>query len=127
MSSCDKEFTRRYSIERHRVIAHLDAITEELSSVILEEPPNGSDHDTEASNKNGSTDAQGSTDDDDSEDDADDDSSSDSQINTGDEDDNVWTSIGEVFWTPELDNIFDGKRLNRWRGHVSQWCPSSSL
>ena len=90
-------------MERHRVLAHPCADSEEDSSV-TEDPSEEIDPGTEISDSQRSTD---------------DNSSSDDQSNTDDEDDSVWTSIRELSWTPEIDDTFDNKKADLVEGGMS--------
>ena len=101
---CGKGFTRRYNMERHRVLAHPCADSEEDSSV-TEDPSEEIDPGTEVSDSQRSTD---------------DNSSSDDQSSTDDEEeDSVWTSIRELSWTPEIDDTFDNKKADLVEGGMS--------
>ena len=104
---CGKEFTRKFNMERHRVVSHGDSNSEADSEESF-------DHGTEASDEHDSSDEQESIavegdngDDDDSDDD--DYSSSDSQNSTDDEDDNdsVWSGIRDLSWTSKLLSTFN--------------------
>ena len=108
---CGKEFTRKFNMERHRIVSHGDSNSEADSEESF-------DHGTEASDEHDSSDEQesiadeGDNDDDDSDKDEDednDDSSSDSQNSTDDEDedDSVWRSIRDLSWTSKLLSAFN--------------------
>ena len=95
--NCGKEFTRKFNMERHRIVSHLDSNSEAHSEESF-------DHGTEASDEHDSSDEQESIadegdnddgDDSDEDEDKDGDSSSDSQNSTDDEDqdDSVWSGI----------------------------------
>ena len=110
---CGKEFTRKFNMERHRIVSHGDSNSEADSEESF-------DHGTEASDERDSSDEQESIadegdkgDDDDSDDeedeDEDDNSSSDSQNSTDDEgdDDSVWSGIRDLSWTSKLLSTFN--------------------
>ena len=110
---CGKEFTRKFNMERHRIVSHGDANSEADSEESF-------DHGTEASDERDSSDEQESIadegdkgDDDDCDDDEDEDeddnSSSDSQNSTDDEDDDdsVWSGIRDLSWTSKLLSTFN--------------------
>ena len=111
---CGKEFTRKFNMERHRILSHGDSNSEADSEESF-------DHSTEASDEQESSEQDsiahaGDNDDgDDSDRDEDDDgdSSSDSQNSTDDEDedDDVWSSIRDISWTSKLLSTFnEGKK-----------------
>ena len=102
---CGKDFTRMYNMERHRVVAHPCADSEEDSSV-TEDPIEDIDPGTEVYDSQRSTN---------------DNSSSDDQSSTDDEeeDDSVWTSMRELSWTPEIDDTFDNKKGELVEGGMS--------
>ena len=86
--NCGKEFTRKFNMERHRIVSHGDSNSEAHSEESF-------DHGTEASDEHDSSDEQESIadegdnddgDDSDEDEDKDGDSSSDSQNRTDDED-----------------------------------------
>ena len=108
---CGKEFTRKFNMERHRIVSHGDSNSEADSEESF-------DHGTEASDEHDSSDEQESIADDGDNDDGDDsdedededgDSSSDSQSSTDDEDedDSVWSSIRDLSWTSKLLSAFN--------------------
>ena len=111
---CGKEFTRKFNMERHRIVSHGDSNSEADSEKSF-------DHGTEASDEHDSSDEQesradegdngdGDDSDDDKEDEDDDDSStSDSQNNTDDEadEDSVWSGIRDLSWTSKLLSTFN--------------------
>ena len=110
---CGKEFTRKFNMERHRIVSHGDSNSEADSEESF-------DHGTEASDERDSSDEQESIadegdkgDDDDSDgdedEDEDDNSSSDSQNSTDDEDDDdsVWSGIRDLSWTSKLLSTFN--------------------
>ena len=106
---CGKEFTRKFNMERHRIVSHGDSNSEADSEESF-------DHGTEASDENDSSDEQESIADergndggDDSDGDEDGDSSSDSQNTTDDddEDDSVWSSVRDLSWTSKLLSVFN--------------------
>ena len=92
-------------MERHRVLAHPCADSEEDSSV-TEDPSEEIDLGTEVSDSQRSTD---------------DNSISDDQSSTDneEEDDSVWTSIREQSWTPDIHDIFDNKKAELVEGGMS--------
>ena len=111
---CGKKFTRKFNLERRRVVSHGDSNSEANSEESF-------DHGTEASDEHDSSDEQESIadegdngDDDDSDDDEegeddDDNSSSDSQNSTDDEDDDdsVWSGIRDLSWISKLLSTFN--------------------
>ena len=111
---CGKKFTRKFNLERRRVVSHGDSNSEADSEESF-------DHGTEASDEHDSSDEQESIadegdngDDDDSDDDEegeddDDNSSSDSQNSTDDEDDDdsVWSGIRDLSWISKLLSTFN--------------------
>ena len=108
---CGKEFTRKFNMERHRIVSHEDSNSEADSEESF-------DHGTVASDEHDSSDEQesiadeGDKGDDSDEDeggDEDGDSSSDSQNSTDDDDDddNVWSSIRDLSWTTKLLSTFN--------------------
>ena len=102
---CGKEFSRRYNMERHMMVVHPFADSEEDSSTI-EDLSEVIDHGAEVSDSQRSSD---------------DNSSSDDQSWTDDEeeDDSVWTSIRELLWTQEIDDTFDNKKAELVEGGMS--------
>ena len=109
---CGKEFTRKFNMERHRIVSPEDSNIEADSEESF-------DHGTEASDEHDSSDEQesiadeGDKGDDDSDEDEDEDhddnSSSDSQNGTDDEDDDdsVWSGIRDLSWTSKLLSTFN--------------------
>ena len=111
---CGKEFTRKFNLERHRIVSHGDSNSEADSEESF-------DHGTEGSDEHDSSDEQESiadegdnsddddSDDDDKDEDDDDNSRSDNQSNTDDEDDNdsVWSGIRDLSWTSKLLSTFN--------------------
>ena len=110
---CGKEFTRKFNMERHRIVSHGDSNNEADSEESF-------DHGTDASDERDSSDEQesiadeGDKGDDDNSDgdedeDEDDNSSSDSQNSTDDEDDDdsVWSGIRDLSWTSKLLSTFN--------------------
>ena len=109
--NCGKEFTRKFNMERHRIVSHGDSNSEAHSEESF-------DHGTEASDEHDSSDEQESIadegdnddgDDSDEDEDKDGDSSSDSQNSTDDEDqdDSVWSGIRDLSRTSKLLSAFN--------------------
>ena len=138
--NCGKEFTRKFNMERHRIVSHGDSNSEADSGESF-------DHGTEASDEHGSSDEQESiadgwdnSDDDDSDDDDevdeddDDNSSSDSQNSTDDEDDDdsVWSGIRDLSWTSKSLSMRQRKnfKTKEWqlmrliRKHINMFFPN---
>ena len=106
---CGKEFTRKFNMERHRIVSHGESNSEADSEESF-------DHGTGASDGHDSSDEQesiadeGDNDDsDDSDEDEDDyNSRSDSQSSTDDDDDDsVWSGIRDLSWTSKLLSNFN--------------------
>ena len=109
---CGKEFTRKFNMERHRIVSHGDSNSEADSEESF-------DHGTEASDEHDSSDEQesiadeGDNDDgdgsDEDEDEDDDNSRSDSHSSTDDDDndDSVWSGIRDLSWTSKLLSAFN--------------------
>ena len=112
---CGKKFTRKFNMERHRIVSHGASNSEADSEESF-------DHCREASDEHDSSDEQESIaekrdngDDDDNDDDEeededdDDNSSSDSQNSTDeeDDDDSVWSGIRNLSWTVKLLSTFN--------------------
>ena len=125
---CGKEFTRKFNMERHRIVSHGDSNSEADSEESF-------DHGTEASDEHDSSDEQESIadegdkgDDDDSDDDEDEDdddnSSSDSQNSTDDEDDDdsVWSGIRDLSWTSKLLSTFNEAKKEFQNSRSDQIC-----